>query len=142
MLAVRKGLEQGCRRFVLYGALDGPRLDHTVANLQTLLYLAEHGARGYLVGKHHIVTALRNETVVFPAGCTGIFSLFCFGETARGVTLTGLKYPLEDGSLESGFPLGVSNHFTGEKATVTVEAGSLIAIYDAANGFALEEAAC
>ena len=142
MLAVRKGLELGCRRFILYGALDGPRLDHTVANLQTLLYLAERGARGYLVGKNHIVTAVRNETVVFPAGCTGIFSLFCFGETARGVTLTGLKYPLEGGSLESGFPLGVSNHFTGEKATVTVEAGSLIAIYDAANGFALEEAAC
>ena len=139
VLAVRKGLEQGCRRFVLYGALDGPRLDHTVANLQTLLYLAEHGARGYLVGKHHIVTALRNETVVFPAGCTGIFSLFCFGETARGVTLTGLKYPLEDGSLESGFPLGVSNHFTGEPAEVSVKDGSLLILWDRKNGFPVEE---
>ena len=142
MLAVRKGLELGYRRFVLYGALDGPRLDHTIANLQTLLYLADHGARGYLVGRNSIVTTVRNETVAFPEGCTGIFSLFCFGEAARGVTLTGLKYPLEDGSLESGFPLGVSNHFTGKKATVSVKTGSLIAIYDAANGFALEESTC
>ena len=36
MLAVRQGLKMGCRRFILYGSLDGPRLDHTVANFQTL----------------------------------------------------------------------------------------------------------
>ena len=34
MLAVKAGLRAGFRRFLLYGALDGPRLDHTVANLQ------------------------------------------------------------------------------------------------------------
>lgn len=134
MLAVRKGLDMGLKRFVLYGALDGPRLDHTVANLQTLLFLAEHGARGYLVGKDTVVTAIKDETVVFPAGCTGIFSLFCLGEKAEGVTIKGLKYSLEDGTLESGFPLGVSNSFTGEAASITVKKGSLIAIYDACNG--------
>lgn len=32
MLAVKAGLRAGFRRFLLYGALDGPRLDHTVAN--------------------------------------------------------------------------------------------------------------
>ena len=36
MLAVRKGLELGYQEFYLYGSLDGPRLDHTVANFQTL----------------------------------------------------------------------------------------------------------
>ena len=46
MLAVRVGLEQGCDFFVFYGAMDGPRLDHTVANFQTLAYLATHDARG------------------------------------------------------------------------------------------------
>lgn len=142
MLAVRKGLEAGFRRFVLYGALDGPRLDHTVANLQTLLYLADHGARGYLVGKDSIVTTVRNETVAFSPDCRGLFSLFCLGAPATGVTLRGLKYCLEGGSLESAFPLGVSNHFTGEAASVTVEKGSLIAIYESRNGFALEESPC
>ena len=142
MLAVRKGLEAGFRRFVIYGALDGPRLDHTVANLQTLLYLADHGARGYLIGKEQTVTALGNETIRFPAHFTGTLSLFCLGEAARGVTLRGLHYGLENGSLSSGFPLGVSNHFTGEAASVTVEAGCLIAIYDSCNGFAPEDTLC
>ena len=36
MLAIKEGLGRGFRRFVLYGALDGARLDHTVANLQGL----------------------------------------------------------------------------------------------------------
>ena len=134
MLAVRKGLEAGCRRFLLYGALDGPRVDHTLANFQTLLYLAEHGARGYLIGKHQTVTAVRNGTIRFPAGFTGTVSVFCLGKDARGVTIRGLHYSLEKGSLTSSFPLGVSNHFTGDAASVTVEDGSLLVIFDSSNG--------
>ena len=50
MLAIKQGLAQGCDTFYLYGALDGKRLEHTVANFQALQYLADHGAKGYLVG--------------------------------------------------------------------------------------------
>ena len=135
MLAVRKGLELGYRRFVLYGALDGPRLDHTIANLQTLCFLAEHGAKGYLVGQTYMVTTVREETVRFSKDASGILSLFCMGEDARGVTLTGLQYTLEDGTIRSSFPLGVSNHFVGEEACVTVRQGTLLAVYDVCNGF-------
>ena len=135
MLAVRHGLKEGCDTFFLYGSLDGPRLDHTVANLQTLCFLADHGARGYLVGLQYMATALRNGTLEFPETASGILSLFCLGRDAEGVTLKGLKYNLEKGILTSGFPLGVSNHFLGEKASVTVEQGTLLAIYDVENGF-------
>jgi thiamine pyrophosphokinase len=134
MLAVRKGLEAGFRRFVLYGALDGPRVDHTLANFQTLLYLADHGARGYLMGKHQTVTAVKNSCVQFPAGFSGTVSVFCLGADAKGVTLRGLHYGLENGTLTSSFPLGVSNHFTGEAASITVESGSLLVIFDSGNG--------
>ena len=135
MLAVRQGLQMGYRDFILYGGLDGQRLDHTVANFQTLQFLADHGAEGYLVGKDYIVTVLKNSALAFSPKATGILSLFCLGSDARGVTLTGLKYPLKDGCLTSGFPLGVSNHFTGERATVTVKDGSLLAMWDRKNGF-------
>ena len=133
MLAVRKGLALGYRRFVLYGALDGPRLDHTLANLQTLCFLAEQGAVGYLAGLTYTATALRQETVCFGAECGGVLSLFCFGEDAC-VTLRGLKYPLEKGVLQSGFPLGVSNHFIGEAAQITVHSGTVVALWDTPNG--------
>ncbi|MBP3673374.1 MAG: thiamine diphosphokinase [Oscillospiraceae bacterium] len=135
MLAVRKGLELGYREFLLYGSLDGPRLDHTIANFQTLQYLADHGAKGYLVGLDYIITVIKNECISFPKDAGGIFSLFCLGPDARGVTETGLQYTLDDAVLTSGFPLGVSNHFIGECAQITVKDGSLLAIWDRKNGF-------
>ena len=130
MLAVKKGLELGYSEFLLYGSLDGPRLDHTVANFQTLQYLADRGATGLLVGKTQIVTVVKDGKISFPAGKEGIVSVFCMGADAHGVTLKGLKYPLERGTLSAGFPLGVSNHFTGQAAEITVEKGSLLVIYD------------
>ena len=130
MLAVRRGLQLGYREFILYGSLDGPRLDHTVANFQTLQFLCDRGACGYLVGREQLVTVLKDGTISFPEGASGTISVFCLGSDARGVTLRGLYYPLEGGNLTPGFPLGVSNHFTGEAASISVEQGSLLVIWD------------
>ena len=134
MLAVRQGLDRSFRDFILYGSLDGPRLDHTVANFQTLQFLADRGAQGYLVGLNSIVTVIKNGEIRFPAHFRGNFSAFCMGADAQNVTIQGLHYPLENGTLTSGFPLGVSNHFTGKTATVSVQNGSLLLIWDRANG--------
>jgi len=138
MLAVRRGLSLGYRDFLLYGSLDGPRLDHTVANFQTLQFLCDHGARGVLCGCHTMVTVVKNSALSFPADCEGHLSVFCMGADAHGVTLKGLYYPLEKGILTAGFPLGVSNHFTGVPARITVENGSLLVIWERKNGLPLQ----
>lgn len=143
MLAVRKGLELGYRRFEIYGALDGERLDHTIANLQTLAFLSRHGATGYLVGLGYMATTVRNGTIRFSPGAKGIVSVFCLGQDAKGVCLEGLQYPLKDGTLTSGFPLGVSNHFTGQAAQITVRDGIVTVLYNVSNGFpTAEETLC
>ena len=136
MLAVRQGLKMGYRRFLLYGSLDGERLDHTVANLQTLQFLADQGAVGHLVGKQYIATVVKNGTVHFPEEAKGILSVFCMGADAKGVTLTGLKYTLENAVLTAGFPLGVSNRFIGQEAAIAVQDGSLLLLYDRECGLA------
>ncbi len=135
MLAVRRGLEAGCKAFYLYGCLDGPRLDHTLAAFQTLQFLADRGAVGYLIGLDYMATVVKNEQITFPPESAGILSVFCMGTDARGVTLRGLHYGLEDGVLTAGFPLGVSNHFTGAAATIAVRVGSLLVLWDRKNGF-------
>ena len=134
MLAVRKGLQLGFTEFLLYGSLDGPRLDHTVANFQTLQYLADHGAKGYLIGKDYMATVVKDSGICFNAAAEGIVSVFCMGADAAGVTLRGLKYPMENGTLTSGFPLGVSNHFTGKSSEISVKQGSLLVLWDSRNG--------
>ena len=96
--------------------------------------MADHGAKGYLIGNTHIVTVVKNGSISFPATATGIISVFCMGSDARGVTIEGLHYSLENGTLSAGFPLGVSNHFVGKPATIEVEDGSLLVIYERGNG--------
>ena len=135
MLAVRKGLELGYKEFILYGALDGPRLDHTIANLQTLLFLESQGAKGTLVGLKYLITTVTDGVLELPKADEGIVSVFCLGQKAKGVTIRGLKYELENGVLESNFPLGVSNHFVGKESSVAVEDGTLIVMYDIEKGF-------
>ena len=135
MLAARRGLALGFREFLYYGSLDGKRLDHTVANYQTLQYLADHGAPGYLVGQDFLVTVVKEGRIFFPEGTDGLISVFCLGADARGVSLRGLYYPLEGGTLTAGFPLGVSNHFTGAPAEISVEEGSLLVMWERKNGF-------
>ena len=135
MLAARRGLALGFREFLYYGSLDGKRLDHTVANYQTLQYLADHGARGYLVGQDFLATVVKKGRIFFPEGTEGLISVFCLGADALGVSLRGLYYPLEGGTLTAGFPLGVSNHFTGAPAEISVEAGSLLVMWERKNGF-------
>jgi len=130
MLAVRQGLDAGCKQFFLYGSLDGPRLDHTVANFQTLQFLADRGAKGYLIGTTQIATVIKNGSQTFPAQMEGIVSVFCMGQDASGVTLQNLKYPLQEGTLSAGFPLGVSNHFVGKAAEISVKDGSLLILFD------------
>lgn len=138
MLAVRVGLERGCDGFFFYGAMDGPRLDHTIANFQTLGYLATHGARGTLIGRDYIATVLSAESIEFSENAEGILSLFCLGEAAE-VSIEGLKYGLDHGTLTPDFPLGVSNHFEGKPAEITVHDGLVLALWDRCNGLGVRK---
>ena len=134
MLAVRCGLEAGFREFIIYGGVEGPRLEHTVANFQTLQFLAEHGAIGYLVGERQIVSVFSPGEVIFSKTAKGYLSVFCLGADATGVSLEGLQYPMTNGSLTAGFPLGVSNRFVEQEARICVQSGCLLVVWDRENG--------
>ena len=129
LLAIRWAMERGWRRFVIYGALGGKRLDQTVASFQTLRFLADHGAKGRLVGDGWNVALLQNAALRFPSTASGWLSLFVSGEEARGVTLRGLKYELTDAALTCGMPLGVSNEFLGCEARIAVADGALFVLW-------------
>lgn len=126
--AIKVGIERGCADFALYGGVGG-RLDHTLANIEILAYLASRGLRGTLYGIDFSVTALRNGAVTFPADQRGGLSVFSHSDRSVGVTISGLKYSLTDATLQSDFPLGVSNEFTGKESSVSVRDGTLILLH-------------
>ena len=126
LAAIRAGLEQGCTDFLIYGGTGGKRLDHTLANLQSLLFLRRRGAMGFLYGDDFLWTVIENEEIrVRKTVEWGLLSVFCLGDRAEGVEEDGVQYPLRDGVLSPDFPLGVSNHILEPEARISVRKGAL-----------------
>ena len=129
-LAVRYAVEHGFRRIEIYGGLGGKRLDHTLANIQTIVWAAHRGVRARLLGESVTLYAVTDGELCFPAGRKGGVSVFCSGDRAEGVDLIGLKYPLDNATLTDEFPLGVSNEFTGKPSVIRVCRGTLVVLTD------------
>ena len=127
---VKEGLKRGYTYFRLYGALGGGRLSHTIANLQLLTMIHEHGANAELkAGPVRVFLITPGEVHTFSAEMQGTVSFFSMSEKAC-LTLKGLDYELEHGVLRRAFPLGVSNHFIGKEASVEVHEGEVLAVIE------------
>lgn len=148
-LALRHGLDRGFRDFALYGCAGG-RVDHLLANLQSMARVSRLGATIRLAAPEYDAWALTGpapDTSASDASAPGVpdalapaavlalpprpggtlVSVFCHGDRAEGVTLTGLSYPLDGADLTGDFPLGVSNRrLEGQPATVSVRRGTLL----------------
>jgi len=127
LAAIRMAVEMGYERFIIYGGLGG-RLSHTIANIQSLLFLKEQGLYGELVGDGSRIFLIKEEVVVLPAKKNGYISVFSYGEKTEGVTIRNLKYEVEDADLTGSFPIGVSNEFVGKEAVISVKKGTLLVV--------------
>ena len=130
--AIKIGIERGYRSFYIYGGMGGERPDHSIANMQTLVYLANRGCRGWLYGRDYVWTCIKNETIKIKGN--GNVAVFCPDGEAKGVTLKGLKYELNDAVITSDFPLGASNSLADGEAEISVSDGCLLIMYSIDTG--------
>ncbi len=129
-LAIIEGIEQGCEKFIICGALGGKRLEHTVANLTLAASYAQKGCDITLTDGEYYVKAIHNSALEFNENEKGFVSVFTLSGKAVGVNVKGLKYELSDAVLDSDSPtLGVSNEFIGNRASISVADGTLIIIW-------------
>ena len=116
----------GATRVTVLGA-GGGRHDHLIAN--ALLLAADEFADLDLdacFGSDRITVVRRHARL---AGAPGErLTLLAVGGPATGITTTGLRWALTDGTLAPGSSRGVSNEFTGDAAEITLTAGVLLAI--------------
>ena len=126
LLAVRTALEKGFDEIILAGACGG-RTDHTLANIATLLFIREQGAKAYAVGDESNVYILSNESLRLKSDITRYLSVFAVSDEAV-VSISGCEYPLDRHLIKRSFPIGVSNEFIEGKEAVITCASGLIAV--------------
>lgn len=126
MLCMKYAIEAGAEEIIIAGGIGG-RLDHTIANLQSLAYAAAHGVSAVLTDGNNEARILAGRAK-FPKKDGFYFSVFAYGGICRGVSESGVKYPLRNVELTSDFPLGVSNEITADFADVEVKEGRLLVI--------------
>ena len=125
-LALSVGWQRGYRDFALYGC-GGGRIDHLLANFQSMGRYAGMGAQVRLIDPGYTAYALANGRLKLPPAAPGtLVSVFCHGQAASGVTLQGLSYPLENATLTCDWPLGVSNAYKAARPVVEVRDGTLL----------------
>ncbi len=124
--AARMAADEGYDEVTILGGLGGARLDHTIANLCTGLYLARRGVKTLLAdGRTLVQYLLPDQPIELRREDWSYFSLFPLEGTAEGVCVRGAAYPLEGARLTVDWPLGVSNAFEEDVVTLSVERGAV-----------------
>ncbi|MBE6463923.1 MAG: thiamine diphosphokinase [Eggerthellaceae bacterium] len=124
-LAFEAARDAGCDRVFVYGALSG-RLDHTIGNLQVSAAISDAGVSVVIVDNDCAIRFLTGPAELeLPAQDAGIVSVFAMNDCVYGLSIDGLKYPLDHADISNRTTLGLSNEFIGSSARISVEAGTL-----------------
>lgn len=127
MLAVENALEKGYNNIEIYGGTGG-RIDHTIANLQTMLYASRKGAAIRMIDSTNEYYVITSDKLILESRKEGDLSVFAIGGRTQNVNIKGAKYTAADMELTSDNPTAVSNSFIGNEVEISVGVGSLLII--------------
>lgn len=127
MLSVKKAAEMGYDEIEIYGGCGG-RIDHTIANFQTMLWASMQGIKIKMCHKEYDFYMITNEKIILKGEVENDLSVFAFGGVAKSVNIKGAKYEADNMQLEPYNPTAVSNTFIGDDVIISVESGSLLII--------------
>ena len=129
VFAVKEAIKRDFDAFLLIGVI-GARLDHTLGNVSILLYLDSLGKKGCIIDDYSEMVIVSNKPVSI-SDQYSFFSLLNLTGCAKGITITGAKYPLVDDEISCEYQYGVSNEvLPGHTAVVSVKEGKLLLIMD------------
>jgi len=129
MLAIKMAIGKGYTHIILLCAL-GNRLDHLMANIESLHYIASRGGKGEIYTEdEYIATIIPSYEPTIISKRPGFsLSLFSLTDICMGLSIRGTKYTTENITLTNSFPLGHGNSITDDKASVSIESGVLLVI--------------
>lgn len=128
--ALSLALRETDGRIYIFGG-TGSRLDHVIANIAILVRALEEGREAMLLDSNNRIRIVDRDHAVRirrEDAFGDYLSIFPYGMEARGVTATGVFYPLLDVTLRGNSSLGTSNEIIEEFADISVKEGMLILI--------------
>ena len=127
MYAIKEALKTSCTSITLCCAL-GNRVDHTIANIQSLNFIAEHKCSAKMFSEDEELFCIKNNSIKIPMKTGFSLSVFSLTEKSEGVYEKGTLYELENAVLTNTFPLGISNEWKDDIAEIGVKNGTLLII--------------
>ncbi|MEA3222785.1 MAG: thiamine diphosphokinase [Thermodesulfobacteriota bacterium] len=125
-LALDVAIERGAEQVEILSGI-GDRFDHSIANVHLLYKALIHGINAYILTSRHKIFLVDSKYCIEEMKGSTI-SFLPLTERAGGICLDGFAYNIKDAVMEMGFPYGVSNVITSDKATVRVSEGVIIGI--------------
>jgi len=125
-LAVHVASQMQSAEIVILGGYGG-RVDHFLSNIQVLVRAAKAGIDAFLVNSTTKSFIIHSFAEIHREDYNCI-SLIPISTEVKGITTTGLKYPLRNETLYIGTTVGISNEFASFVATVTLEEGLLLTV--------------
>jgi len=126
-IAIRYAIELGVEKLGILGA-TGTRVDHVLANIQSLKIALDAGMEAYMVDEYNRICLLKGDTVLRKEEAFGdYFSVFPLGGSVEHFSISGAKYPLHDHTLCPFDSLCVSNEIESQ-AHITFSQGNVILI--------------
>jgi thiamine pyrophosphokinase len=120
---------------VVVGGDGQDRFDHLLGELTHLAYRAsefESITLHYPPAVVHVLRSIQSVELIGEPG--SIVSIIPIVLTARGVTTTGLRWPLDEEDLRIGSTRGVSNEMLGTTAKVAIDQGLVLVIQPVISG--------
>jgi len=126
-IALIELVDRNYKNILVVGALGG-RTDQTLANLGLMLSFSNDEIQiEFDDGQEHIML-VRNRQVFF--GKKGdTVSLIPQCSPAKGITTSGLRYPLNGESLFPGQTRGISNEMIEKSAEINITSGTILCIH-------------
>lgn len=125
--AAKYAIDHGATEICICSALGG-RLDHTIANIQTISYIASKNIKAMIYDNDKKVYAIHDSSISIKKESYDNLSIFAMDDICEGVSITGTEYELRDENIKNNFPIGVSNTWTCDFADISVKKGTLIII--------------
>ena len=147
-LAFLEAINMGFKSIKILSCI-GQRFDHTLANIFLLKKAVDSDVECCIQNENNKITMLKGDKnnqnhkdnkdnkdhkkinmskKIFENEMNFKISLLPISLACKGVSITGVKYPLNNATVKMGEAIGISNEFTEKSALVTIKEGLLLVI--------------